>query len=94
MGYGSGVAVSCGVGCRCGSDPALLWLWHMAVATAPIGPLALEPPYAMETALEKEKDNIYINQQVYNITALYGPFVFKTGLNYLITLRILTSNYL
>jgi len=23
-----GIAVSCGVGCRSGSDPALLWLWH------------------------------------------------------------------
>ena len=26
---GSGIAVSCGVGCRCGSDHALLWLWCM-----------------------------------------------------------------
>ena len=25
---GLSVAVSCGVGCRCGSDPALLWLWR------------------------------------------------------------------
>ena len=24
----SGVAVCCGVGCRRGSDPALLWLWR------------------------------------------------------------------
>ena len=30
---------SCGVGCRRGSDPALLWLWCRLVATAPIGPL-------------------------------------------------------
>ena len=28
--------VSCGVGCRCGSDPELLWLWLRLVATAPI----------------------------------------------------------
>ena len=27
VGQGSGVAVSCGVGRRCGSDPKLLWLW-------------------------------------------------------------------
>uniref|UniRef100_A0A4X1V611 Uncharacterized protein n=1 Tax=Sus scrofa TaxID=9823 RepID=A0A4X1V611_PIG len=40
------VAVSCGVGCRCGLDPALLWLWCRPVATAPIRPLAWEPPYA------------------------------------------------
>ena len=32
--------VSCGVGCRLGSDPALLWLWRRPVATAPIQPLA------------------------------------------------------
>ena len=36
----------CGVGRRHGSDPALLWLWHRPVATAPIQPLAWEPPYA------------------------------------------------
>ena len=46
------VAVSCGVGCRCGSDPALLWLWRRLVATAPIQPLAWEPPYAAGVAQE------------------------------------------
>jgi len=44
--------VSCGVGCRRGSDPALLWLWHRPVATAPIQPLAWEPPYAAGAAQE------------------------------------------
>ena len=43
MGQGSGVAVSCGVGRRHGSDPMLLWLWCKTAATAPIGPLAQEP---------------------------------------------------
>ena len=33
----------------------MLWLWHRPVATAPIRPLAWEPPYAMGTALEKAK---------------------------------------
>ena len=46
------VAVSCGVGCRCGSDPALLWLWRRLVATAPMRPLAWEPPYAAGAAQE------------------------------------------
>ena len=32
----SSVAMSCGVGCRRGSDPALLWLRCRPVATAPI----------------------------------------------------------
>ena len=43
----SGVAVSCGVGCRRGSDPTLLWLWRRLVAW--------EPPYAVGAALEKAK---------------------------------------
>ena len=56
-----GIAESCGVGCRCGSDPALLWLWCSLVATAPIGPLAWESPYAVGVAPEKAKrPNIYI----------------------------------
>ena len=37
-------------------DLALLWLWHRLIAVAPIGPLALEPPYAVGTAL-KSKTN-------------------------------------
>ena len=41
--------------CRCGSDPILLWLWCWPVATAWIGPLAWEPPYAAGAALEKTK---------------------------------------
>ena len=34
-------------------DPALLWLWCRLAATAPIRPLAWEPPYATGVALEK-----------------------------------------
>ena len=45
-----GIAVSCGVGHRCSSDPALLWLWCRPGAAAPIGPLAWEPPYAVVAA--------------------------------------------
>ena len=55
MGEGSGVAMSCGVGHRRGSDPELLWLWCRSVATALIRPLAWEPPYATGVALEKAK---------------------------------------
>ena len=47
--------MDCGVGCRHGSDPTLLWLWRRPAATAPIRPLAWEPPYAVEAALEKAK---------------------------------------
>ena len=52
-----GVAVSCGVGCRRSSDPALLWLWRRPAATTPIRPLAWEPPYVAGTAQEKAKRN-------------------------------------
>ena len=55
VGYRSGVAMSCGVGCRCGLDPALLWLWRRLVATALIKPLVWEPPYTAGAALKKTK---------------------------------------
>ena len=57
MGWGSGVAVSCGMGLRHGSDPALLSLWCRPAAVAPIRPLAWEFPYATGMALKR---NIYI----------------------------------
>ena len=44
--------MSCGVGHRYGSDPALLWLWSRPAAMAPTGPLACEPPYATGAALK------------------------------------------
>ena len=52
---GSGIAVSCGVGRRCSSDLALLWLWCRLAAAAPIKPLAWETPHAMDAALEQAK---------------------------------------
>jgi len=47
--------MSCGVGRRHGSDPALLWLWCRLAVTALIRSLAWEPPYATGVALEKTK---------------------------------------
>ena len=47
--------MSCGVGCRLGLDPVLLWMWRRPEATAPIRPLAWEPPYATGVAPEKAK---------------------------------------
>ena len=38
-------------------DPVLLCLWHRPAATAPIRPLAWEPPYAMAAALKNQKTN-------------------------------------
>ena len=49
------VAVSCGVGHRRDSDPRLLWLWYRPAASAPIQPLAWEPPYAEGGVLKRKK---------------------------------------
>ena len=45
--------MSCGLGCRCGSD--LVLLWRKLEAVAPIQPLARELPYALGAALENTK---------------------------------------
>ena len=47
--------MSCGVGCGCGSDPALLRLWYRLAATPPIQPLAWGPQCATGAAQEMAK---------------------------------------
>ena len=47
--------MSCGVGHRCGLDPALLLPWNRPAATALIRPLGWESPCAAGVALEKDK---------------------------------------
>ena len=49
--------MSCGVGCRSGSDPELLWLQCRLAGAALIRLPAWEPPYAMHAALKREKKN-------------------------------------
>ena len=51
--------MSCGIGCRHGSDLALLWLWCRLAAVALIRPLAWEPPYAASAALKRQKKKNY-----------------------------------
>ena len=69
--------MSCGVGRRRGSDPALLWLWLRPVATAPIGPLAWEPPYAAGAAqrnskkTKKKKKELHKHLRFYTHTHIY-----------------------
>ena len=46
--------MSCSVGFRWSLDPALLWLLCRLAATALIGPLAWEPPYATGAALKSQ----------------------------------------
>ena len=61
--------MSCGVGCRRGSDPELLWLWRRPTAVASIRPLAWEPPYATGVALEKDK-NKQTNKQTSGVPVM------------------------
>ena len=47
--------MSCGVGRRHHSDPALLWFWYSPAVTALISPLSWEPPNFAGAALKKKK---------------------------------------
>ena len=54
---GSGIwlAVSCGIGQRCSSDPEVLWLQHKLATAAAVQPLAWELPYATGVGLERKE---------------------------------------
>ena len=54
--------MSCGVVRRRSLDLVLLWLWCRPVATAPIHPLAWEPPYAVGVALKRQKEKKIIKK--------------------------------
>ena len=73
--------MSCGVGCRHGWDPALLW--YRLVATAPIRPLAWEPPYATGVAQEMAKT---ANKQTKKTKKLFPSEHCLITLNWLYTL--------
>ena len=70
--------MSCRVGRRCGSDLALLQLWCWLAATAPIWPLAWEPPCALGVTLkvEGEKQCRYYNKAAREdkLSGLLGSF--------------------
>ena len=77
----SGIAVSCGVGRRRGSDPALLWFFHRPAAPALIQPLAWEPPYvagaAQEKAKRQKKKDIISFKSLYDIWVDYNELYIK-----------------
>ena len=62
---GSGIAERYGVGCRRGSDPALLWLWYRPAAIAPIPPLAWERPYAVGMTIKRQKKMYFITTDIF-----------------------------
>jgi len=59
--------MSSGVGHRCGSDPASLWLWCRPAAIAPIRPLTWEHPLATVAALKrkekKKRERVYVESK-------------------------------
>ena len=48
--------MSCGVGCRLGLDPVLLWLWLWLWLWCELVATAWEAPYAVGVALKRQKD--------------------------------------
>ena len=65
--------MSCGVGHRRGSGPALLWLWlwHRPAATAPIRPLAWESPYARTKDKRQKKNFRPLGKNIYLVNELF-----------------------
>ena len=55
-GLRSCIGASCGIGCRCISDLAWLWLWCRSAAVAPIQSLVWKLPYATGVALKRKKE--------------------------------------
>ena len=64
--------MSCGVGHRLGSDPALLWLWRRTAAAALIWPHAWEPPYAVDGGGSQEEER-FIPETTSLIRAMFPP---------------------
>ena len=67
------VAMSCGVGHRCGLDLALLCLWHRPATVALIQPLAWEFPYAAGIAIKSKNKK----QNYSALTRLHPDYLSK-----------------
>ena len=77
--------MSCGVGCRHGSDPELPWLWHRPAATAPIRPLTWERPYATGMAQEmakRKKEKKKEHEKFSKVHKLYYPLKSLEGVSF------------
>ena len=77
-GWGSGVAMSCGVGLKLVSDSALLWLWLWSrpAAVAPIQPLAWELPYSSGAAIKSIAPSYIITFPITSAIILISPTAF------------------
>ena len=68
--------MSCAVGCQCGSDPELLWLWHRPAAAAVIQSLAWELPHAAGAAMKKRKNKTESNGDFNSKALCHGSQIF------------------
>ena len=66
--------MSCGAGCRRGSDLALLWLWCRSAAVALIRPLAWESPHAVDVATKKERKKLKVKALAINAMFLQRSY--------------------
>ena len=62
---------------RCGSDPALLWLWRRLAGTALIRLLAWKPPYAGGVALKRKKKKKKTKRKVNSPASVMQNSFFK-----------------
>ena len=67
--------LSCGIGCRRGLDPGLLWLWCRLAVVAPIQPLAWEPPYALKGLKKKKKNLVFARNGGCCVVCVYSGSV-------------------
>ena len=79
---GSGSAISCGVGRRHSSDPALLWLSLWPATAASIYPLAWEFSYTAGMALKRQKKKISFFALAFISLTLLCPGVLCLGFSY------------
>ena len=80
---------SCGVGYRCNSELALLWLCCRLAAAALIQPIVWEPPYAVGVALKtpKEKRKKERKEKKFKMVQKNGNIYYTHGLEALILLK-------
>ena len=67
VGEGCGVAMSCSVGCRWGSDLALQGLWHKRAAETDFNP-HLETPIPSRDGPDKKKKNKQLDKSKNRMT--------------------------
>ena len=72
--------MSCDVGLRHGSDPALLWLWHRPAAVTSVQPLAWELPYAVGVSPKSKIKQGKISLPHYYFTLSRFEFILLCGI--------------